>query len=87
MRNKILVLGATGNIGSFLVGNLKKRDASFVAGVQTDAEKKNLQQDEILGKKYYRSGEAERNKIYSPLIIDGYQPLFTSSTFPASRSH
>jgi len=33
MNNKILVLGATGNIGTFLIQDLKKKNADFTAGV------------------------------------------------------
>ncbi|MGE5307462.1 MAG: NmrA family NAD(P)-binding protein [Deltaproteobacteria bacterium] len=33
MSNKILVLGATGNIGSFLVQELQKKNADFITGV------------------------------------------------------
>lgn len=43
MNNKILVLGATGNIGSWLVKDLQKKNANFVAGVpasQTEQVKK-----------------------------------------------
>ena len=43
MSNKILVLGATGNIGSFLVRNLKDRNADYIAGVPA-AERGKLRQ-------------------------------------------
>jgi uncharacterized protein YbjT (DUF2867 family) len=46
MSNKILVTGATGNIGNFLVQRLKEKGADFIAGVQASEMRK-----------FYNSGE------------------------------
>lgn len=47
MNNKILVTGATGTIGSFLVDELKKRNASFIAMVRDDAKAEKLNENGI----------------------------------------
>ncbi len=47
MNNKILVTGATGTIGSFLLDELRKRNAEFVALVRDDAKVEKLNENGI----------------------------------------